>query len=383
MKTSLHLVMDRCIGWDTPEMMRLGCQQRVWLVDGDVWERATTVQVLVEGHVAQSTVARCGNWGACGACWELAGAVRFALPRHTYHDGTALNITVLPTEGGVEEIERQLQLRGLRLRSAVTDGAQREQRWPLPPGAAGGAAGGPQGDGAWHLRVRMEAGAPPRLLRKLAAALGDELSQPTTAACGGREVEVRRPDPSAALLEGAALQYDGWAAFFLVGHSRGAAGVLQAVKAAHAKAGAGAGTQREELIAKLQKGERVHAGVQEQRAEKLRELHAQATSAGCARAVLAGQQAMELLKAPVEEPVALQHACQELQESIAARLGSIDREMDADGDDGAQKQKDADLLRKEDAVLKEAARDAQAQASVDGAGAHARDVVAHFMKCTP
>ena len=78
LEESVRQVARRCIGWDSTEIRRLACEQRCWLVDGAV---CTTVHAFVDGSVPAGATGKCGGWATCGACWELAGSVRIALPR--------------------------------------------------------------------------------------------------------------------------------------------------------------------------------------------------------------------------------------------------------------------------------------------------------------
>eukprot|EP00661_Eupelagonemidae_sp_cell13_P005062 gene5063-3768_t len=80
-REALQQVTVRCVGWDTARMWQISCEQRVWLVNGTVWDAGTTVHVAVDGTVPESAVKKCSGWGACGLCHELAGVVRVALPR--------------------------------------------------------------------------------------------------------------------------------------------------------------------------------------------------------------------------------------------------------------------------------------------------------------
>jgi hypothetical protein len=143
MTESLMHVRDRCIAWSTQAFWRLGCNQSGWVVDGEVWDRSTTAQATVEGVVRQSSMAACHTkWGACGACYELAGSAHIALPRSVNEGGSAHNLTVLvDSAGGAAAVEQRCRQAGLSLRSLVTDGAERKQLWP-PVGGAGGAGAG-------------------------------------------------------------------------------------------------------------------------------------------------------------------------------------------------------------------------------------------------
>ncbi len=130
--------------------------------------------------------------------------MRLALPRnHT----TGLRLTVLPCEGqAVADLDAVLQ-GSLRIRSAVSDAADRRQVWPLEPG---GAVEMPTGHAdQLQMRVVVEAGAPQRLLRTLADALGADVSSSAATGDGGRAVVVRQLRDGAALLHGATVQQEG------------------------------------------------------------------------------------------------------------------------------------------------------------------------------
>ena len=199
----LAKVVQRCAAWDGEAALQLGCQSGVWIVDGDVWDRAETLDVTLDGTAPPAALRRCRE-PVLAACHELAGFVRLALPRnHT----TGLRLTVLPCEGqAVADLDAVLQ-GSLRIRSAVSDAADRRQVWPLEPG---GAVEMPTGHAdQLQMRVVVEAGAPQRLLRTLADALGAEVSSSAATGDGGRAVVVRQLRDGAALLHGATVQQEG------------------------------------------------------------------------------------------------------------------------------------------------------------------------------
>ena len=118
----LAKVVQRCATWDSGAAGQLGCLSGLWLLDGEVWDRAQTVDVVVEGAVPSSALRRCRE-PVIALCHALAGSVRLAIPRN---NAGGLRLTILPREGqSLAELGTALQGRGLQIRSALSDSADR------------------------------------------------------------------------------------------------------------------------------------------------------------------------------------------------------------------------------------------------------------------
>ena len=130
---------QRCFAWDSEAAWQLGCISGLWLVDGDVWDQAETLDVTMDGSLPPTAMRRCKE-PVVAACHVMAGFTRFALPRNS---ANGLRFTILPREGqDLASLDTVLQGYGLRIRCALSDGADRRQRWPLGPGAAAAAPAG-------------------------------------------------------------------------------------------------------------------------------------------------------------------------------------------------------------------------------------------------
>ena len=93
------------------------------------------------------------GWGACGASYELSGAVRVALPRPSA-DGTGMQLTLLLRDGDdAAAVDAHLHRAGLRLRSLRSDAANRAVLWP-PPSPATTCRDAHLNRRAWRSRLR-------------------------------------------------------------------------------------------------------------------------------------------------------------------------------------------------------------------------------------
>ena len=81
MQRAMEHVVMRCADWDAEAQWQIGCRTGCWLVERSVWEQARTAHIEVDGSVAQPAVRRCNGWAGAALCHELAGTVRYALPR--------------------------------------------------------------------------------------------------------------------------------------------------------------------------------------------------------------------------------------------------------------------------------------------------------------
>ncbi|MDP6885256.1 MAG: hypothetical protein QF830_14110, partial [Rhodospirillales bacterium] len=156
---------------------------------------------------------------------------------------------------------------GLRLRSALGDGAERERLWSPAAGAAR-----PEGTDPGQLLAHADAGTPPQVLREFAAGLGLEVSESQTSASGGRQVVVKWPCTEAPLLHGATLQIRDRHCRLAMTHVGGPRRVAAIVHEARRQAGERAADMRRVALEKLQRGEPLVKGKMSENTARLETL---------------------------------------------------------------------------------------------------------------
>ncbi len=197
-------MFERCAAWDGEAAGQLGCTTGLWIAEGAVWDQAETVDVAIDGPVPPAALRRCRE-PVLAACHTLAGFVRLAFPRN---GANGLRLTVFLREGqDLASLSMVMQGYGMTLRSVRSDGADRRLLWPQQSSAAAGVPAGLTEQ--LQLRIAVEAGAPPRVLKELAAALGADTTASAPTNDGGRALVVQQLYDGAALLSGTTVARDG------------------------------------------------------------------------------------------------------------------------------------------------------------------------------
>ncbi len=323
--------------------------------------------------------------GASTLCHELAGSVRLALPRN---NAGGLRLTILPREGqSLAELGTALQGRGLQIRSALSDSADRRPLWPPEAGAEVGAQvdHGPQ----LQLRVSVEAGAPARLLREVAAALGADVTGSVALGDGGRAVTVQNLFEDAALLNGVAVLREGWEFTIEATHPSGLRELSAGLAAARAATGGEAAARRAAALERLTQREPRGAAAAAPLMQRLCTMRTEATALGSDRAEETAGRTVEWVEGALgEEPAVAAAALQVARADLKDRQASLERKdrppetMD-DGAWEAQKSKEAALLERGQELVAEAARVMADQADIAAVAAANQDMTAHFLFRAP
>ncbi len=216
----------------------------------------------------------------------------------------------------------------MTLRSVRSDGADRRLLWPQQSSAAAGVPAGLTEQ--LQLRIAVEAGAPPRVLKELAAALGADTTASAPTSDGGRALVVQQLYEGAALLSGSTVAREGWQCHLLATHAGGLRELGSALAAAGASIGdtAAQAARRAATLQRLGCGSSLRSEAATAAVtERLQEVHDKGAGAGLERVAETGERTMARVAEALEkEPGILAAATLQMAtDDIAARQASLER----------------------------------------------------------